>query len=304
MLVAFLLVPQEYSRPVRARSKQDCRKRHLQIDTHSFIGGNSRLEYALSFFQQTLDVLVSAGVMPDEEAFCSCLSCYFGRFFGRTVESFFGSCPILLHKSGFMVEQIHTLNNRDDGGIKLRIRAVSISSGRCARGREVSVGDDPPIRCRVVGSFYDEGIFGKRNIVELGSRFVQMPCTAFFFEEVARRRDAVAERYAIDFDGFVLMHKCMSGGIDRMYLHLIGHSVTELLQYGAEETLYSLRPMYMQGAGTSQQTKCGDKSGQAETVIAMQMADENMDETPEMELFESELSLDTFSAIDHVKFVA
>ena len=89
-----------------------------------------------------------------------------------------------------------------------------------------------------------------------------------------------------------------------MYLHLIGHSVTELLQYGAEETLYSLRPMYMQGAGTSQQTKCGDKSGQAETVIAMQMADENMDETPEMELFESELSLDTFSAIDHVKFVA
>ena len=218
-----------------------------QIDAHSLIGGNSWLEYALSFFQQTLDVLVSAGVMPDEEAFCSCLSCYFGGFFGCTVKSLFGSCPILLHKSSFMVKQIHTLNNRDDGGTKLRVRAVSISSGWCTRGREVSVGDDPPIRCRVIGSFYDERIFGKWNIVELGSRFVQMPCTAFLFEEVAHRRDAVTERYAIDFDGFVLMYKRMSGGIDRMYLHLIGHSVTELLQYGAEETLYSLRPMYMQG---------------------------------------------------------
>ena len=60
----------------------------------------------------------------------------------------------------------------------------------------------------------------------------------------------------------------------------------------------------MQGAGMSQQTERGDKSGQTETVIAMEMADEDMNETSEMELFVSELSLDTFSAIDHVEFVA
>ena len=100
--------------------------------------------------------------------------------------------------------------------------------------------------------------------------------TWLFAEEITDGGNPMTQRYAMYGDAAILIYEGMQTYIYRMEDDL----VPNVGIVGAHQEVYQLpdleRPMNMQFCSSSQQFHCANKPGQAENMVTMVVADENM----------------------------
>ena len=112
------------------------------------------------------------------------------------------------------------------------------------------------------------------------------------------------QRNGADADRAVVVDDFGLGRMDGVEHDFVGHTFAEKIQLGCQQSLQFLVGIDVQGGSASQQSEGGNQSHQPETMVAMQMRDEDVVEAGELQLGTAELELCPFTAIHHEELLA
>ena len=93
----------------------------------------------------------------------------------------------------------------------------------------------------------------------------------------------MAKRNRFYTDGTVVVDDGLFSGINRVEYHLISHSLAEVVELRSEQFFQFGMGIDMQVGGTFQHSEGGNQSHQAEAVVAVQMGNEYVVQSPEAE---------------------
>lgn len=104
----------------------------LYGQNHPFGSENGAGIYFFRFAMQCCQVLVTGRIMADNEAFDTGFQSDVCRLPCCRMECFFGACLVAFGKGRLMIKKVYPFNDRDDGRIVGRIRAIRIPFGGAA----------------------------------------------------------------------------------------------------------------------------------------------------------------------------
>ncbi len=206
---------------------------------------------------------------------------------------------IRVRVSGFVIEQIGTLDKGDNAlGIE-RVAAIGILFAGTTRGGQQFVGNHlTALRVGPVQPQGDAFIIGDRNLQLPTTVHQQMARTRFLLEQEAAARHPMVQRDSPDGQCRFVVDDLTPSGIERRKPHLHAQLGAEVLEERAENTFRVGGAMNDHFARALAQPQGRDESHQPEAMVAMQVAEQDMTYLAKRHLAAAQTHLHTLATID------
>jgi hypothetical protein len=175
-----------------------------------------------------------------------------------------------------MEKYIHSLDLRDDALQADGIRAIGITAWRIRWACQPMVGYDGSIRTNIILAILDAVQLEYRYLIEVHHIADDVMGSRLFLEEESTSRDAMTQWDGADAYRTVIVDYFRFARIDGMELYIVCHSLAEEFQLWSQELFQFFVCVDMERSGTSQQSEGGNQPHQSETMVTMQVGNEDM----------------------------
>ncbi len=220
------------------------------------------------------------------------------------MKGLFGSDEVAFLKGGFMIKQIDAFDDGNDGRTECRIGTEGVAPCRLCGTSQSAVGDDFSIFRDEIRSLFDLLHLFDRNVIEIGHLADDVIVLLLFDKEITTAGNAMIQRNRPHRDGTIFHDNLMLFGVNGVKSDFERQILAEEIEYRTKPRLQIFRSVDEKIARSSQHSKRGNQSGKAETVIAVQMGNENMVEPAEFGVHLSHLELRSFATVNHVELIA
>jgi hypothetical protein len=203
-----------------------------------------------------------------------------------------------------VIEDVHALELTGETRHIAGIADVGITTGSIGRHNQTAVGYHLAIRHYKVGTILDITHLTEGNTVGINHVATDMGQRGFLLNQITTTGHTVLERDALDLDAAIVVNNLTDSGVNRMEddfeVEVVGKELYLALQLGAQ----CLRGMDVETGCAPQKSESGDHANEAETVVAMQMGDEDVTELREAHTTAAQLHLSALGTVEHQHLVA
>lgn len=259
-------------------------------------------EKALGLGEQGLLLLggqILCGIVADDEFIDASLLGDLCSLQGGAVATVTGFLDVLVLVGGFVIKKIRSLDDGDDAlgvdgiaaeGILLRWRGLG--------GQEFVWNNLATLGIGPIDALLDAGIVSHRNLQFATTIDEQMTVTRQFLEQESGSRYAMMERDGADAQGLILVDDLALQRIVGLESHLHRKLGTEEIEQRTEDPLGIGVGMDDDLAGPLSQTQRGDETDEAEAMVTMQMAEQDVSDLADSYVVLQQSDLYAFATID------
>lgn len=221
--------------------------------------------------------------MSDDQTFHFRVLGYLGGLAGRRMHGLLGTGSFGLCEGSFVEKQIHSFYLFDDAGQVGRIRAIGVGTWRLCGSCQPFVGNDGSVLGHEVFTVLDAVYQVDGYFVEIYHIPQDVVGQRFLTEEEAAGRESVFQRDGFHRDGTVIVDDGPLLRVERMENHLERHPFAEESQLGFHQPLQFRMAVDVEVGSPVGHGEGGNQSDEAETVVTVQMRDEDMVQPAELQ---------------------
>ena len=221
--------------------------------------------------------------MSDDQTFHFRVLRYLCGLTGGGVHGLFGTGCFGLCEGSFVEKQIHSFYLFDDAWQIGSVRTIGVGTWRVGRSRQASVRDDGSVLGHKIFSVLDAVYQVDGYFVEIYHIPQDVVGQRFLAEQKAAGRESVFQRDGFHRDGTVIVDDGPLLRVERMENHLERHPFAEESQLGFHQPLQFRMAVDVEVGSPVGHGEGGNQSDEAETVVTVQMRDEDMVQPAELQ---------------------